>query len=146
MSIKDNVLPTYLGHGDPARRFADYYPAWIDKLSEDVTLEGSLMDGAVQGPEAVRTILSAIRSIYEHQEFNFAGPVGENTWLEDYVAYVHGEPIGSVVLITRNADGETLHIAANYRPRSSLLLFSRVLGEKFAGTPYGEYFAGGAPG
>lgn len=31
--------------GDPG--LADYYPAWLDNLAEDVTLEGSMMDGAV---------------------------------------------------------------------------------------------------
>jgi hypothetical protein len=35
------------------------------------------------------------------------------------------------------------HIAANYRPLSSLLLLSRLLGEKFAGTPIGEHFLAG---
>jgi hypothetical protein len=33
-----------------------------------------------------------------------------------------------------------LPLAANYRPLSSLLPFSRLLGEKFAGTPYAKYF------
>ena len=33
-------------------------------------------------------------------------------------------------------------IAANYRPRSSLLLLSRLVGEKLAGTQYVTYFAG----
>ena len=58
------------------------------------------MDGAAQGPEAVRATLLAIRSLYEDQEFNFAGPYGENGWIEDYVAQVNGERIGCVVLIT----------------------------------------------
>jgi hypothetical protein len=44
------------------------------------------------------------------------------------------------VLVTSNAAGQTQHVAAIYRPRSSLLLMSRLLGEKFAGTPYAEYF------
>jgi len=30
---------------------------------------------------------------------------------------------------------------ANYRPRSSLLLLSRLVGEQLAGTPYAEHFA-----
>jgi hypothetical protein len=34
------------------------YPAWLDNLADDVTLEGSMMDGFVQGPEAVRTVLN----------------------------------------------------------------------------------------
>jgi hypothetical protein len=81
--------PTYLGGGDPARRFTNYYPAWLDNLAEDVTIEGSLLDGVAQG----------------------------------------------------SADGHTRHIAANYRPRSSLLLLSRLTGEKLAGTPYARSFA-----
>jgi hypothetical protein len=46
-----------------------------------------------------------------------------------------------VVLVTRNAAGQTQHVAASYRPLSSLLLFSRVLREKFADNPIGEHFA-----
>jgi hypothetical protein len=136
-------VPTYLGGGDPAGRFTDYYPAWLDNLADDVTVEGSLLDGAVQGADAVRTIIGAIRTLYDRQEFNFAGPWGENSFLEDYTARVRGEPIGCVALVTRNAAGQTQHIAANYRPRSSLLLLSRLLGEKFAGTPVGEHFLAG---
>ena len=26
-------VPTYLGRGDPAGRFANYYPAWVDNLA-----------------------------------------------------------------------------------------------------------------
>jgi hypothetical protein len=43
----------------PARDLAGYYPAWLDNLAGDVTLEGSMMDGFVQGAEAVRTVLGA---------------------------------------------------------------------------------------
>ena len=140
MSIKDDdVVAQYLGHGDPA--LADYYPAWLDNLADDATVEGSLLDGAVQGAEAVRMIVGTIRELYDQQEFNFAGPWGDNSFLEDYTARVRGEPIGCVVLVSRNAAGQTQHIAANYRPRSSLLLLSRLVGEKLADTPYAEHFA-----
>ena len=27
--------PTYLERGDPAGRFAGYYPAWVDKMAGD---------------------------------------------------------------------------------------------------------------
>jgi hypothetical protein len=129
--------PTYMG---PARGIADYYPAWLDTLADDVTVEGSLLDGAVQGAEAVRTVIVAIRGLYDRQEFNFAGPCGDDGFLEDYIAQVRGEPIACLNLVTRNAAGKTQHIAANYRPRSSLLLLSRLLGERFAGTPLAAYF------
>ena len=137
--------PTYMGSADPARsaRYADYFRAWLNNLAEDATIEGSLLDGAAEGPEAVRTIVGAIRTLYEHQQFNFAGPYGDDGFLEDYTAQVSGEPVGAAVLVTSNAAGQTKHVAANYRPRSSLLLMSRLLGEKFADTPYAEYFLAG---
>jgi hypothetical protein len=97
----------------------------------------------VQGPDAVRTIIGTIRTLYDGQKFNYAGPWGDNSFLEDYTAQVRGEPIGCVALVTYNAAGQTQHIAANYRPLSSLLLLSRLLGEKFAGTPIGEHFLAG---
>ena len=119
----------------------DYHPVWLNSLADDVTLEGSAMNGFVQGPEAVLSIVAFIRTLYERQEFNFAGPYGENSFLEDYTAWVHGEPIGNVVLVARNAALQAQHIVANYRPRSTLLSLSRLIGEHFAGTPYGEHFA-----
>jgi hypothetical protein len=135
-----DAAPTYLSGGDPAGRFADYYPAWLDDLADDVTLEGSLLDGAVRGEGAVRTLLATVRGLYEEQTFTFAGPWGDNGFIEDYTARVRGEPIGSLVLITKNASGQTQHIAVGYRPRSSLLLLSRLAGEKLADTPYAGYF------
>jgi hypothetical protein len=108
---------TYMRSGDPARNLADYYPAWLDSLAGDVILEGSAMDGFVQGAEAVRTVLVSIRALYDYQEFNSVGPYGENGWIEDYTAGVCGEPIGNVTLVTRNAAGQAQHIVGNYRPR-----------------------------
>jgi len=134
--------PTYARDGDAAGAYADYFPPWLADLAEDVTIEGSLLDGAAQGPEAVRTIVGTIRDVYERQHFNFAGSYREHDWIEDYNARVRGEPIGAVVLVTRDADGRTRHVAANYRPRSSLLLLSRLVAERLAGTPYARYFLG----
>jgi hypothetical protein len=131
---------TYLGSGDPAHRRTDYYPAWLDNLADDVTVEGAAMDGAVQGAEAVHSIVVTARALYEGQEFNFAGPYGDNGFLEDYTTQVRGEPVGVVVTVTRNAAGKAQHLVVNHRPRSSVLLVSRLMGEKFAGTPIAKHF------
>ena len=131
---------TETGSGDPGNGLADYYPQWLDHLADDVTLEGSMMDGFVQGAAGVRTVLVAIRTVYDYQNFNFVGPYGDHGWLEDYTAGVQGEPISNFTMVTRNAAGQTTRVVGNYRPRSTLLVLSRLLGEKLAGTPYAEHF------
>ncbi len=138
-------VPIYTQGGDQAGDYADYYPPWLENMADDVTIEGSLLDGAAQGPEAVRTIVGKLRTVYERQEFNFAGPYREHDWIEDYNAHVHGAPIAGAILVRRDADGQTTHVAANYRPRSSLLLLSRLLHEELAGTPYAKYLLDGTP-
>jgi len=137
---RSDAVPTYLGRGDPAGRFANYFPAWVDNLADDVTLEGSMLDGAVKGADVVRALIGGARALYDRQDFNFVGPWGDAGFIEDYTAEVLGEPLGALHLITFNADGKAQHVAANYRPLSSVMLFSRLLRKKFAGTPYAEYF------
>jgi hypothetical protein len=131
------------GRGGAARSLAGYYPAWLGNLADDVTLEGSAMDGFVQGAEAVRTVLVSIRALYDYREFNSVGSYGEHGWIEDYTAGVGGEPVGNITVITHNAAGQAQRIVGNYRPRSTLLLLSRLIGEQFAGTSIGEHFASG---
>src|SRR5215468_6382282 len=98
----------------PADQLDKYYPAWLDNLADDVTLEGSAMNGFVQGPEAVRTLVTYIRALYDYQKFNFAGPYGDTGFIEDYTAGVRGEPIANITVITSNAAGQAQHIVGNY--------------------------------
>src|SRR5215813_15031154 len=86
MSIRSEVLPLYLGSGDPALK--DYYPEWLKNMADDATVEGSMLDGVVVGGESVRSIVLTIKSLYDRQEFKFVGPYSDNGWLEDYVAEV----------------------------------------------------------
>jgi hypothetical protein len=82
----------------------------------------------------------AARELYEHQEFTFTGDYGDNGFLEDYTCQIHGEPTSVVVTVTRNAAGKAQHLVVNHRPRSSVLLFARLMGERFAGTPLAKHF------
>jgi hypothetical protein len=132
-------VPAYLEDDRPA--ITGYYPLWVDKLADDATVEGSLLNGAAQGADAVRTIVLAIRDLYERQDHHYAGPCGDAGFLEDYTAVVRGgEPIGCVVLITSDADGKTQRVVAGYRPLNAAMFLSRLLAERFAGTPYAKYF------
>jgi hypothetical protein len=141
MSSSSSGMPTYVGNDDPARRYP-HYPWWLDNLADDVTAEGAFMQGAVQGAKAVRSIVVYARMLYEYQEFSFVGAYDDG-FLEDYTTQVHGELTGVVVMVKRNAAGEAQHLVVNHRPRSSVLLLSRLMGEHFAGTPIEEFFAVG---
>ena len=70
---------TYLGSGDASRHCRDYRPVWLDNLADDVTMEGSLLTGIAEGPEAIRAILGFARTLYAFQEFNHRRPLTETT-------------------------------------------------------------------
>jgi hypothetical protein len=107
---------------NPARKRTarDYYPWWLDRLADDVTGEGAAMQGALQGAENVRRLV-------------------------EYTCQIQGEPTSVVVTVKRNAQGKAQHLVVNHRPRSSVLLFARLMGKKYAGTPFAEYFITSEP-
>jgi hypothetical protein len=133
MHTKANAPAIYLGSGNPALK--NYYPKWIDNLAPDVTLEGSLLDGAVQGAEAVRSILGAIRSLYEAPGAQIRRPLHGQQFPRGLRRSGPRRAHRCVVLVTGNAAGQTQNIVASYRPRSSLLLLSGLMHEKLAGAP-----------
>jgi hypothetical protein len=134
------MTTTYLGSGDASRHRRDYRPEWLENLADDATMEGSVLTGIAEGPEAIRAILGFARTLYEYQEFNFVGPYGDHGFVEDYTSVVRGEPIGSVVVVRFNETGQATRIVVNHRPLGSVLLWSQLMGEHFAGTRYAKYF------
>ena len=117
-----------------------YYPVWLDNLADDVTLEAAAMDGTARGASDVRSILDTARQLYDNQEFNYAGPCGQSSFLEDYTSSVRGMSTYVVVLVTFNAAGQAQRVVVNHRPRSAMLQFSRLMLEKFAGTPHAKHW------
>jgi hypothetical protein len=103
------------------------------------------MQGAAQGGQEVRALVTYARTVYEYQDFNHFGEYGEDGFIEDYTTRIHEEPTGVIVTVARNAAGEAQHIVVNHRPRSSLLLFSRLVGEKCTDTPIGKHFITSEP-
>ena len=99
-----------------------------------------MLTGIVQRPEPIRGILGFARQLYDYHEFNYVGRYGDDGFVEDYTSVVRGEPIGSVVVIRFNEAGQAVRIVVNHRPLRSLLLWSQLMGEHFAGTPYEQDF------
>jgi hypothetical protein len=138
MSVKDDEVAQYKCHGDPD--LESYFPAWLNDVAEDATLEGSFLDGVIVGKEGLLAVVLKIKDLYEDQKFVSVGPYGDNGWIEEYVTHVGSAPIGGLVLVKRNEAGQTQHVLAGYRPRTSVAYLARRLAEEFAGTPYEEYF------
>jgi hypothetical protein len=119
-----------------------YYPAWLDKLADDVTAEGTPWDGTIEGPDDVHKLVTGARDIYEFQDFHHVGPCGENMFLEEYTSAVHCVPLQVIVLVTFNAAGQTQRLVVNHRPRSAVLELSRAMFAKFEGTPLAKHWEG----
>ncbi|HTQ19990.1 hypothetical protein [Mycobacterium sp.] len=66
----------------------------------------------------------------------------ENSFLEDYTASVRGVPLYVIVLVVFNAAGQAQRLVVNHRPRSSVLVLSRVMLERFAGTYLAKHWEG----
>ena len=131
---------TSTGSDDPARRLADYYPAWLDNLAGDVTLEGSMMDGLVQGAEAVADCPGAYPIAYDYQEFHFVGPLGDNGWSRTTPPGSAVSRSRNITVVTRNAAGQTQHVVGNYRPRSTTAALVPADRRRTRRHPLGEHF------
>ena len=121
---------------DPTR----YYPWWLDNLAVDATGEGAAMEGVIQGAESVHKVVTDARVLYENQQVQFTGNYGDNGFLEEYTCNIQGQPTRVVVTVKRNAAGKAQSLVVNHRPRSSVLLFARLMGQKYTGTPLAKYF------
>ena len=131
---------TSKGSSDSAGKLTNYYPWWLDNLADDVTGEGAAIEGTLHGAEDVRRVVLDARELYEQHEFHFTGDYGDKGFLEEYTCLIQGAPTSAVVTVHRNVAGKAQHIVVNHRPRSSVLLFARLMGEKYAGTPLAKYF------
>jgi len=76
-----------------------------------------MLDGALQGADAIRVVIGAVRERYCRQDFTFAGPWGDSGFIEDYTAEVRGRPLGCLHLVAINADGAG---AAHRSPQQSV--------------------------
>jgi hypothetical protein len=73
MSITNDPAARYMCSGDPALN--DYYPAWVENMAANATVEGSMLDGVVVGGENVRSVVLTIKSLYDRQEFLSVGSI-----------------------------------------------------------------------
>ena len=127
-----------------------YYPHWLDKLADDVILQGAVFNGELRGAQQVGKMLSFARSLYAFQDFRFYGMRGD-LFLEDYRSRIRGTEayhpggveIYNFVVVYFNDAGETSQLVMNHRPQSAALLFSSLLTKHFGDAFDPRLFYGG---
>jgi len=112
-------------------------PPWLDQLSDDVTVEATVLKRPVDGKATVLALLRHAIPLYEFQHFTYRGDIGSNLFLESYRAQVRGVPIECSVLVHFNTAGQADSLLINHRPLGAALLFSRLMGQQ-VGDRYGE--------
>ncbi len=137
MTFRD---PAYLGNADAQERHIGYSPEWLDRLADDVTLEGAAIQGLVEGAQNVREVVARLGKLQEFQEVDYDGKCAHNCRLEDYVTQIQGQPTGVVTMTYHDDSGTVEHVIINHRPRSSVVLVSDLLGREFVASPLDEHF------
>ncbi|MFD3523180.1 hypothetical protein [Streptomyces sp. NPDC058653] len=99
-----------------------------DNLAENVTLEGAVMNGVLQGREAVLAQLAVVSGFYSERVDHFSFDSGDYH-VEEYEAVVAGRPIRATATMHRDAAGKIDAVVVNHRPLSAVLTFSRLIAE-----------------
>lgn len=107
--------------------------SFTDNLAEDVTLEGAVMNGVLQGRDAVLAQLAVVSGFYSRRIDRFSFDSGDYH-VEEYEAVVDGRPIKATATMRRNAEGKIDAVVVNHRPLSAALTFSRLIAESPIGT------------
>jgi hypothetical protein len=135
------VVPVYLGRGE-TRTYAGSCPTGVGKPVSTPTLDGSLLEGAIEGAEADRTVIGGARHLYDRQDLNFVEPWAGSGFIEHDTAEVRGVLLGAVHLMTFDAEGEA-NIVFKCRPVTSLMYLSRLGRENFKGRPHAVHHLAG---
>jgi len=98
-----------------------------------------MLDGALQGADAIRVVIGAARERYDRQDFTSPAP-GVTAASSRTTPRRSAAGRSGACTWSRSTPGQAQHIAAHYRPLSSLMFFSRVLRESLDGTPYAGRF------
>ncbi|RLP73339.1 hypothetical protein D9V32_14645 [Mycetocola tolaasinivorans] len=104
-----------------------------DNLAEDVTLEGTVMNGVLTGRDAVLAQLAVVSQFYSERvdRFRFEH---DDYLVEEYQAVVAGRPITATATMHRDASGRFDHVVVSHRPLSAALTFSRLIAESTLGS------------
>jgi hypothetical protein len=107
-------------------------PLWIARLTENATLEATVLKRPVQGRADILAIIKHAASLYEreHHIHSYRGEIAKGIYMESYRSRIQGVPIEGLVVAHLNEQGDVDSVIINHRPLNAMLLFSKLMWER----------------
>ena len=104
-------------------------PAFSAAFAADATLEASVLDQALVGPDAIGRFFRATSGMYDSLAFTHESRDGNKTVLE-WSGRFSGEEVGGVTIVSRRGDGRIGSVHLYHRPRSVVARFASELARR----------------
>src|ERR1700722_16347382 len=106
-------------------------PAFSAAFTAEASLEASVLDGALVGPDAIGTFFRATSGMYDSLAFTHESRDGNKTFLE-WSGRFSGQEVGGVTIVSRRGDGRIGSVLLSHRPRSVVARFASELARRLA--------------
>jgi uridine phosphorylase len=117
---------------------------WVEAtgpaVADDVVLEASVLRRPVHGRDRVLAVMGAANTYYARLDVVREAAAGPRTYLEWEATGPDGTEMAGVTVLTRDDDGQLVHVAIHHRPLDAALAFSREIGRRTAGQVPPGYF------
>ncbi|MFF4597960.1 hypothetical protein [Amycolatopsis sp. NPDC001319] len=102
-------------------------PWFFSRLSPDVRLAGTILEGVLRGPEAVKTQVRAVGACYSGMTVRYRVDAGDRQ-VEEYTAQVGEHTIFGTGTFHFDERGEIDEIVVNHRPLGAALALAGLVG------------------
>jgi hypothetical protein len=91
-------------------------PAFLDALTPDAILTGTLLKSSVVGRESIIKVVETVGTFYESMTPSFQETVGNRKFLGYEAKLSHGRTLHALIAITKNSDGAVTRLTVNQGP------------------------------
>jgi hypothetical protein len=102
---------------------------FLDDLTADAELVGSVLRGPVIGRDEIRLAVNAVGTLYASQTPTFVQNVGSRLFLEYEAVLTSGESLSATVVVDHNPDGSVPRVSVRASPLGSVLSLAAHLRE-----------------
>jgi hypothetical protein len=113
---------------------------FLDDLTPDAELSGTVLRKAVRGRENIRRVVDAVGKLYSSQTATFLAGVQGRTFLQYDATLRNGLALQAVAVIERNDDGSVPRVNVSMSPLAAVFSLSAQLGAQLEQDLGGDHF------